>query len=132
MLERLPGASTSFTPLLQSSAQAMPFDASRFGLLRPRRSDARAAPERPAAYFLAARIQGPAKSAFAEGIEGHREGLKEARATSMSSSWPIPTCSAIACGSRCRTSSASVCRSPEPTTARWWSTRWTTCRAPTR
>ena len=30
----------------------------------------------------------------------------------MSSSWPIPTCSAIACGSRCRTSSASACRSP--------------------
>ncbi|MGV8442238.1 Gldg family protein, partial [Pseudomonas aeruginosa] len=30
-------------------------------------------------HTLAARIQGPAKSAFAEGFEGHREGLKEAR-----------------------------------------------------
>ena len=84
---------------------------------RPRRSDARAAPERPMAY-LAARIQGPAKSAFAGGASRASGRPGRRRATSMSSSWPIPTCSAIACGSRCRTSSASACRSPGPTTAR--------------
>lgn len=51
ILERLPGASTSFTPLLQSSTQAMPFDASRFGLLRdPGDLMREAAPERPTAY----------------------------------------------------------------------------------
>ncbi|MCR3771195.1 GldG family protein, partial [Pseudomonas aeruginosa] len=79
ILERLPGASTSFTPLLQSSAQAMPFDASRFGLLRDPGDLMRELRPSGRRHTLAARIQGPAKSAFAEGIEGHREGLKEAR-----------------------------------------------------
>ncbi|MGG6872744.1 UNVERIFIED_CONTAM: GldG family protein [Pseudomonas aeruginosa] len=78
ILERLPGASTSFTPLLQSSAQAMPFDASRFGLLRDPGDLMRELRPSGRRHTLAARIQGPAKSAFAEGIEGHREGLKEA------------------------------------------------------
>lgn len=79
ILERLPGASTSFTPLLQSSAQAMPFDVSRFGLLRDPGDLMRELRPSGRRHTLAARIQGPAKSAFAEGIEGHREGLKEAR-----------------------------------------------------
>lgn len=79
ILERLPGASTSFTPLLQSSTQAMPFDASRFGLLRDPGDLMRELRPSGRRHTLAARIQGPAKSAFAEGIEGHREGLKEAR-----------------------------------------------------
>ncbi len=57
----------------------MPFDASRFGLLRDPGDLMRELRPSGRRHTLAARIQGPAKSAFAEGIEGHREGLKEAR-----------------------------------------------------
>ncbi|HBN8231975.1 TPA: GldG family protein [Pseudomonas aeruginosa] len=79
ILEGLPGAGTVFTPLLQSSTQSMPFDATRFGLLRDPAELMRELRPGGQRHTLAARIQGPAKSAFAEGIEGHREGLKEAR-----------------------------------------------------
>lgn len=57
----------------------MPFDASRFGLLRDPGDLMRELRPSGRRHTLAARIQGPAKSAFAEGVEGHREGLKEAR-----------------------------------------------------
>lgn len=78
ILEPLKDAKTRFTPLIHSSVQAMPFDAQRFVMLRdPGELMAQLKPtgER---YTLAARIQGPVQSAYPDGIEGHKDGLKQA------------------------------------------------------
>lgn len=78
ILEPLPGAGTRFTPLLHSSASAMPFDAQRFAMLRdPGELMAQLQPS-GARYTLAARVQGPAHSAYPEGIEGRKDGLRKA------------------------------------------------------
>lgn len=78
LLEPLAGASTRFTPLLRSSPLSMPVDAKRLGvlgnpeeLLRDLRPDGQR-------KVLAARIEGPARSAYPEGIEGRKDGLQEA------------------------------------------------------
>lgn len=78
ILEPLEGAKTQFTPLLRSSEYAMPFSAQRFALLQnPEELLAELEPtgER---YVLAARISGPAQTAFANGIEGREAGLQSA------------------------------------------------------
>src|SRR5690606_23257997 len=74
LLEPLAGASTRFTPLLRSSPLSMPVDAKRLGvlgnpeeLLRDLRPDGQR-------KVLAARIEGPARSAYPEGIEGRKDG----------------------------------------------------------
>ncbi|WP_263141504.1 Gldg family protein [Pseudomonas sp. RIT-PI-AD] len=76
ILEPLEGAKTRFVPLLRSSEYAMPVDAQRLvqlddpeGLIR----DLQPTGER---YAIAARIAGPAQSAFPDGIEGQKDGLK--------------------------------------------------------
>ena len=76
ILEQLEGAKTQFTPLLYSSEYAMPFATQRFAMLEnPEELLAELEPtgER---YVMAARISGPAQSAFAQGIEGREQGLQ--------------------------------------------------------
>lgn len=78
ILEPLEGAKTQFTPLLHSSEYAMPFATQRFAMLEnPEELLAELEPtgER---YVIAARISGPAKTAFAQGIEGREQGLQSA------------------------------------------------------
>jgi len=78
MLEPLEGAKTQFTPLLRSSQYAMPFDAKRFAMLTNPEELIRELQPTGERYALAARISGPAQSAYPEGIEGHKDGLKQA------------------------------------------------------
>jgi len=78
ILQPLEGAKTQFTPLLYSSEYAMPFATQRFAMLEnPEELLAELEPtgER---YVLAARITGPAQTAFAQGIEGREPGLQSA------------------------------------------------------
>jgi ABC-type uncharacterized transport system involved in gliding motility auxiliary subunit len=78
ILEPLEGAKTHFTPLLQSSEYAMPFDAQRLAGLRDPQTLMRELEPTGERYALAARISGPAPSAFPDGIEGRKDGLKSA------------------------------------------------------
>ena len=78
LLEPLAEATTRFTPLLRSSPLSMPVDAKRLGmlgnpeeLLRDLRPDGQR-------KVLAARIDGPARTAYPDGIEGRQDGLKAA------------------------------------------------------
>lgn len=78
VLEPLEAATTRFTPLLRSSALSAVVESRRLGmlgnpeeLLRELRPDGRR-------RVLAARIEGPARSAFPDGIEGRADGLREA------------------------------------------------------
>lgn len=78
VLEALEDATTTFTPLLYSSTAAMPFAAARLNVLsHPGELYANMEPtgER---YTLAARISGPASTAFPEGLEGRLPGLQTA------------------------------------------------------
>ncbi len=78
ILEPLENAKTRFTALLHSSEYAMPFSAQRFAMLHnPEELLAELEPT-GARYVLAARISGPASTAFAEGIEGREPGLQSA------------------------------------------------------
>jgi ABC-type uncharacterized transport system involved in gliding motility auxiliary subunit len=78
ILEPLENAKTRFTALLHSSEYAMPFSAQRFAMLHnPEELLAELEPT-GARYVLAARISGPASTAFAEGIEGRELGLQSA------------------------------------------------------
>src|SRR5690606_29196864 len=61
-----------------SSEQAMLFEAQRFATLSDPAELLREFVPTGERYTLAARIQGPAKSAFPEGIESRKDGLKEA------------------------------------------------------
>ncbi|MBU3057698.1 GldG family protein [Pseudomonas indica] len=78
ILEPVEGAQTHFTPLIQSSEYAMPFDAQRFAMLSNPEELIRELEPTGERYAIAARISGPAKSAFPDGIEGRKDGLKEA------------------------------------------------------
>ncbi|AQZ33037.1 ABC transporter [Pseudomonas sp. LPH1] len=78
MLEPLEGAKTRFTPLMQSSEYAMPFDAQRFAMLSNPEELIRELEPTGERYTIAARIDGPAQSAFPDGIEGRKDGLKQA------------------------------------------------------
>ncbi len=78
ILEPLESTKTRFTALLHSSEYAMPFSAQRFAMLQnPEELLAELEPT-GARYVLAARISGPAKTAFADGIEGREKGLQSA------------------------------------------------------
>ncbi|MCH2339482.1 GldG family protein [Pseudomonas sp. NPDC047963] len=76
-LEPLKGATTRFVPLIQSSSYAMPIEAERFATLENPELLLRDLEPTGERYTLAARIQGPAKSAYPNGIEGHTDGLKD-------------------------------------------------------
>jgi ABC-type uncharacterized transport system involved in gliding motility auxiliary subunit len=78
ILEQLEGATTRFVPLIRSSSQAMPFSAQRFAMLSNPAELLRDLKPTGEQYTLAARIQGPAQSAFPDGIEGRKDGLKKA------------------------------------------------------
>ncbi|WP_324733620.1 GldG family protein [Pseudomonas paeninsulae] len=78
MLEPLEGAKTRFIPLLQSSQYAMPFDAKRFAMLQNPEELIRELQPTGERYTIAARIDGPAQSAYPDGIEGRKDGLKQA------------------------------------------------------
>ncbi|PAU57950.1 GldG family protein [Pseudomonas indica] len=78
ILEPVEGAQTHFTPLIQSSEYAMPFDAQRFAMLSNPEELIRELEPTGERYAIAARISGPAKSAFPDGIESRKDGLKEA------------------------------------------------------
>ncbi|ERI52379.1 ABC transporter [Pseudomonas sp. AOB-7] len=78
ILEPVEGAKTRFTPLLQSSEYAMPFDAQRFAMLSNPEELIRELEPTGERYAIAARIDGPAQSAFPDGIEGRKDGLKQA------------------------------------------------------
>ena len=78
ILEPLEGAKTQFTPLISSSQYAMPFDAKRFGMLANPEELIRELEPTGERYTLAARISGPAQSAYPDGIEGQKDGLKQA------------------------------------------------------
>ncbi|UTW08792.1 GldG family protein [Pseudomonas benzenivorans] len=78
MLEPLEDAKTRFIPLIQSSQYAMPFDVKRFGLLQNPEELIRELQPTGERYTLAARISGPAQSAYPDGIEGRKDGLKQA------------------------------------------------------
>lgn len=78
LLEPLEGAKTRFVPLIQSSQYAMAFDAKRFAALDNPESLIRELQPTGERYTLAARISGPAQSAFPDGIEGRKDGLKAA------------------------------------------------------
>ena len=78
VLEPLPGAATRFVPLLQSSGYAMPMDVQRFDNLANPESLFRDLKPSGDRYTLAARISGPASSAFPQGIEGIKDGLRSA------------------------------------------------------
>lgn len=78
LLEPLEGAKTRFVPLIQSSQYAMPFDAKRFATLSNPESLIRELQPTGERYTLAARISGPVQSAFPDGIEGRKDGLRGA------------------------------------------------------
>lgn len=78
ILEPLEGAKTRFTPLMQSSEYAMPFEAQRFAMLSNPEELIRELEPTGERYTIAARIDGPAQSAFPDGIEGRKDGLKQA------------------------------------------------------
>ncbi|WP_313027753.1 GldG family protein [Pseudomonas lopnurensis] len=79
ILEPLENATTRFTPLLRSSGYAMPVDAQRFATLDDPETLLRGLEPTGERYVLAARIQGPAQTAFPDGIEGREDGIKESR-----------------------------------------------------
>ncbi|WP_271408937.1 GldG family protein [Pseudomonas sp. Q1-7] len=78
ILKPLDGAKTRFVPLIQSSEYAMPFDVQRFGMLADPEELIRELKPTGERYAVAARISGPAQSAFPDGIEGHKDGLQSA------------------------------------------------------
>lgn len=78
ILRPLDGAKTHFVPLIHSSEYAMPLEAQRFAMLRnPQELMGELNPSGDR-YTVAARVSGPAQSAFPDGIEGRKDGLKSA------------------------------------------------------
>lgn len=78
ILEPLEGAGTRFVPLLQGSEYAMPFGVERFTMLANPEELIRELEPTGERYTIAARISGPAQTAFPDGIEGQKDGLKAA------------------------------------------------------
>ncbi|MDY7531939.1 Gldg family protein [Pseudomonas sp. Bout1] len=68
----------TFTPLLQSSGQAALFDADRFALPAQFDSLINEITARGQPYVIAARVEGPAHSAFADGVNAGKAGLQKA------------------------------------------------------
>jgi ABC-type uncharacterized transport system involved in gliding motility auxiliary subunit len=78
VLEPQEDAKTTFLPIIRSSAQAQPVDVQRLAMLDNPESLIRELQPTGTRYALAARISGPAQSAFPDGIEGQKDGLKQA------------------------------------------------------
>ncbi|WP_375737598.1 GldG family protein [Pseudomonas boanensis] len=78
ILQPLEGAKTQFVPLIQSSEYSMPLDAQRFAMLEDPEALIRELEPTGERYTVAARISGPAQTAFPNGIEGRKDGLKSA------------------------------------------------------
>lgn len=78
ILEPVEGAKTRFVPLLQSSEYAMPLEVDRFAMLANPEELMRDLEPTGERYAVAARISGPAESAYPNGIEGQKDGLKSA------------------------------------------------------
>ncbi|MBD7976508.1 GldG family protein [Serpens gallinarum] len=78
VLEPLEDAKTTFLPIIRSSNQSQPVDVQRLAMLDNPESLIRELQPTGERYALAARISGPAQSAFPNGIEGQKDGLKQA------------------------------------------------------
>lgn len=78
ILQPLEQATTRFVPLVESSAAAMPMAVSRLTLLEHPGELLSGMEPTGERYVLAARIQGPAASAFPGGLEGQLPGIKQA------------------------------------------------------
>jgi ABC-type uncharacterized transport system involved in gliding motility auxiliary subunit len=78
VLEPQEDAKTTFLPIIRSSSQAQPVDVQRLAMLDNPESLIRELQPTGTRYALAARISGPAQSAFPDGIEGQKDGLKQA------------------------------------------------------
>lgn len=76
ILQPLPDAKTQFTPLLYSSESAMLFSTQRFAMLQNPEALLTELQPTGERYVMAARISGPAATAFANGIEEREQGLK--------------------------------------------------------
>lgn len=83
ILEPVEGAKTRFTPLLHSSEYAMPMDAQRLAMLRDPQELLRELEPTGERYVLAARVSGPAQTAFPVGIEGQKDGLQSAESINL-------------------------------------------------
>lgn len=83
ILEPVAGASTRFTPLMYSSDSAKAFEADRFDKPADRKQMLRDQEQPSQRYVIAARVQGPVRTAFADGIEGRKDGLKEAQQVNL-------------------------------------------------
>ncbi|OLF54261.1 GldG family protein [Pseudomonas chlororaphis] len=83
IIEPVAGASSRFTPLMYSSDSAKAFDADGFDKPADRQQTQRNQELPSQRYVLAARVQGPVQSAFAEGIEGRKDGLKQAEQVNL-------------------------------------------------
>jgi ABC-type uncharacterized transport system involved in gliding motility auxiliary subunit len=79
ILEPLEDATTRFTPLFSSSEYSMPVEAERFATLDNPETLLLGLEPTGERYTLAARIQGPAKTAFPNGIEGREKGIQESQ-----------------------------------------------------
>jgi ABC-type uncharacterized transport system involved in gliding motility auxiliary subunit len=78
VLEPLEDAKTTFLPIIRSSNQSQPVDVQRLAMLDNPESLIRELQPTGERYALAARNSGPAQSAFPNGIEGQKDGLKQA------------------------------------------------------
>ena len=78
VLEPLEDAKTTFLPIIRSSTQAQPVEVQRLAMLDNPESLIRELQPTGERYALAARISGRAQSAFPDGIEGQKDGLKQA------------------------------------------------------
>ncbi|AZF03583.1 MULTISPECIES: Gldg family protein [unclassified Pseudomonas] len=79
IIESIPGASTHFTPLIHSSDYALPMEVSYFDKSDDHDRLMKMLKLFTQRYIVAARIQGPVASAFADGIEDHEGGVKQAK-----------------------------------------------------
>ncbi|MGY2292971.1 Gldg family protein [Pseudomonas sp. SDO528_S397] len=77
-LAPLKRARTTFTPLLQSSGQAALFDATRFADAHTFGALLAEVATRDQPQVIAARLEGPAYSAFPDGLDGAKTGLQKA------------------------------------------------------
>ncbi|MDD1135714.1 Gldg family protein [Pseudomonas shahriarae] len=77
VLRPSPGARTTFVSLIQSSTSAVLFDAESFGLLDDLGDQLHNRKPDGVHYSLAARVYGPARTAFPQGTTGQENGLKE-------------------------------------------------------
>ncbi|MEH6687470.1 MAG: Gldg family protein [Halopseudomonas sabulinigri] len=72
------GAQTHFTPLLTSTADSMLMSSEAFANLRDPEDLLKGFKADEHTYTFAARLEGPAKSAYPQGMEGHEPGLQQA------------------------------------------------------